>query len=121
MATIYTQIGGHEALAAVVADFYDRVLADDELAGFFTGTNMAKLKGRQVEFFAAALGGPDPYTGAPITSRWWRCILPTAWPPQAFRTASSSRSSRRFRRCATRLPRPARCSDTVETRSWRVS
>ena len=66
MATIYTQIGGHEALAAVVADFYDRVLADDELAGFFTGTNMAKLKGRQVEFFAAALGGPDPYTGAPM-------------------------------------------------------
>jgi hemoglobin len=27
---------------------------------------MARLKGRQVEFFAAALGGPDPYTGAPM-------------------------------------------------------
>jgi hemoglobin len=66
MSTIYSQIGGHEALEVVVADFYDRVLADDELAGFFTGTNMSRLKGKQVEFFAAALGGPEPYTGAPM-------------------------------------------------------
>ena len=65
MTSIYVQIGGHEALEAVVADFYGRVLADDELAGFFTGTNMARLKGKQVEFFAAALGG-QPYTGAPM-------------------------------------------------------
>ncbi len=27
---------------------------------------MARLKGKQVEFFAAALGGPEPYTGAPM-------------------------------------------------------
>lgn len=66
MSTIFDQIGGYEALEVVVADFYDRVLADDELAGFFTGTNMPKLKGKQVEFFAAALGGPEPYTGAPM-------------------------------------------------------
>ncbi|WP_101950721.1 group 1 truncated hemoglobin [Mycobacterium sp. 3519A] len=66
MATIYTQIGGHEALEAVVADFYERVLADAALASFFTGVNMARLRGKQVEFFAAALGGPDPYTGAPM-------------------------------------------------------
>lgn len=66
MATIYEQIGGGEALESVVEDFYDRVLADDELSGFFTGTNMARLKGKQVEFFAAALGGPEPYTGAPM-------------------------------------------------------
>ncbi|MBY8861664.1 group 1 truncated hemoglobin [Nocardia sp. CA2R105] len=64
--TIYAKIGGHEALETVVEDFYVRVLADDELKDFFTGTNMSRLKGRQVEFFAAALGGPDPYTGAPM-------------------------------------------------------
>lgn len=64
--SIFDRIGGYEALEAVVADFYTRVLADDELSGFFTGTNMARLKGKQVEFFAAALGGPDPYTGAPM-------------------------------------------------------
>ncbi len=66
MPSIYQQIGGHEALEAVVDDFYGRVLADDRLASFFSGTNMSRLKGKQVEFFAAALGGPEPYTGAPM-------------------------------------------------------
>ena len=64
MTSIYQQIGGHEALEGVVDDFYDRVLADDRLSGFFSGTNMSRLKGKQVEFFAAALGGPEPYAGA---------------------------------------------------------
>jgi hemoglobin len=63
MSTIYEQIGGQEALIAVVDDFYVRVLADPELAGFFSGANMSRLKGKQVEFFSSALGGPDPYTG----------------------------------------------------------
>jgi hemoglobin len=64
--TIYDRIGGHEAIEAVVEDFYVRVLADAQLGGFFAGTNMNRLKGMQVEFFAAALGGPEPYTGAPM-------------------------------------------------------
>ena len=62
--SIYDSIGGEPALVAVVDDLYRRVTADPELAGFFAGTNMAKLKGRQVEFFAGALGGPQTYTGA---------------------------------------------------------
>lgn len=61
--SIYEAIGGEPALVAVVDDFYVRVLADPRLAGFFAGANMPKLKGRQVEFFAAALGGPDVYQG----------------------------------------------------------
>ena len=60
---IYEAIGGESALVAVVDDFYGRVLADPQLAAFFAGVNMPKLKGRQVEFFAAALGGPDLYQG----------------------------------------------------------
>ncbi len=64
--SIYDKIGGHEAIEIVVEDFYVRVLADDQLAGFFAGTNMSRLKGKQAEFFAAALGGPEPYTGAPM-------------------------------------------------------
>jgi hemoglobin len=66
VSSIFEQIGGTEALEIVVDDFYGRVLADEELAAFFTGTNMSRLKGKQVEFFAAALGGPEPYTGAPM-------------------------------------------------------
>jgi hemoglobin len=61
--SVYEAIGGEPALADVVDDFYVRVLADPQLVGFFDGVNMPKLKGRQVEFFAAALGGPDFYQG----------------------------------------------------------
>jgi hemoglobin len=64
--TIYDRIGGHQALEVVVEDFYCRVLDDAHLSGFFSGTNMKRLKGKQVEFFAAALGGPEPYKGAPM-------------------------------------------------------
>lgn len=61
--SIYDRVGGHEGLEAVVEDFYNRVLGDDQLSGFFAGTNMNRMKGRSAEFFAAALGGPHPYTG----------------------------------------------------------
>jgi hemoglobin len=62
-ASIYDRIGGHEAIEVVVDDFYCRVLDDDQLSSFFSGTNMHRLKGRQAEFLAAALGGPELYTG----------------------------------------------------------
>jgi len=64
--SIFDAIGGYEAIEIVVEDFYMRVLADDQLSGFFAGSNMNRLKGKQIEFFAAALGGPEPYTGAPM-------------------------------------------------------
>lgn len=51
--TVYHRLGGGEVIETVVDDFYDRVLADQHLAGFFTGTNLSRLKGRQVEFFCA--------------------------------------------------------------------
>jgi len=69
--TIYDAIGGEPALVAVVSDFYDRVLADPELTGFFAGVSMARLQGRQVEFFAAALGGPVTYSGASMKDAHW--------------------------------------------------
>jgi hemoglobin len=64
--SIYQSIGGEDALVAVVDDFYDRVLADPRLAGFFAGAPVPRLKGRQVEFFGQVLGGPMTYQGAPM-------------------------------------------------------
>jgi hemoglobin len=61
--SIYDRLGGHEVVEVIVEDFYTRVLADDRLSSFFAGTNMNRMKGMSTEFFAAALGGPDPYTG----------------------------------------------------------
>lgn len=62
-ASVYEAIGGEDALVAVVDDFYERVLSDPQLAPFFAGANMNALKGKQVEYFAAALGGPAAYKG----------------------------------------------------------
>ncbi|GAA0546626.1 group I truncated hemoglobin [Actinomadura livida] len=61
--SIYESIGGEEALTAVVDDLYERILADDLLNTYFVGLNVNKVKGRQVEFFGQALGGPMAYQG----------------------------------------------------------
>ncbi|XRQ10408.1 group I truncated hemoglobin [Actinomadura welshii] len=61
--SIYESIGGEDALVAVVDDLYERILADDLLNGYFVGQNVNKVKGRQVEFFGSALGGPMVYQG----------------------------------------------------------
>jgi hemoglobin len=63
MASIYDQIGGGPAVAAAVDDLYTRVLGDRELAGYFTGIDMARQKTHLRAFVAAALGGPQLYAG----------------------------------------------------------
>ncbi len=63
--SIYDLIGGEEALVDVVDDFHARVLADPALRPFFAGVP-CRFKSHQMEFFGEALGGPHPYTGAPL-------------------------------------------------------
>ena len=60
MNVLIEQLGGRSVLDPVVDEFYDRVLADDELAPIFAGVDMARLVSMQQEFLAAALAaGPD--------------------------------------------------------------
>jgi hemoglobin len=66
MDTIYDAIGGQPALEAAVDRFYERVTADKELASFFNGIEMRKLKVHQVAFLAQATGGPVRYNGSGI-------------------------------------------------------
>ncbi|GAA0962538.1 group 1 truncated hemoglobin [Actinocorallia libanotica] len=66
--SIYDAIGGAAAVGAAVDDFYVRVLADPKLEGFFTGTDVARLKSHQRAFIAAALGGPELYKGRDLAS-----------------------------------------------------
>jgi len=61
--SIYTEIGGKEAVEAAVEDFYRRVLDDPSLSGFFTEFDMDRLKWHQKMFIMMALGGPPAYTG----------------------------------------------------------
>ncbi|HEY3504257.1 MAG TPA: group 1 truncated hemoglobin [Actinocatenispora sp.] len=61
--TDYARIGGGDAVRQVVGQFYEKVLADAELAGFFTGVDLAKLKRHQALLIAQVLGGPAAYDG----------------------------------------------------------
>jgi hemoglobin len=62
--SVYTEIGGREAVDAVVDVFYDRVLDDEQLAGYFDEFDMAELHAHQVQFISSVAGGPVSYTGA---------------------------------------------------------
>ncbi|GAA4545447.1 group 1 truncated hemoglobin [Pseudonocardia xishanensis] len=61
--SIYDEIGGAAAVSAAVEQFYERVVADPELAPYFDGIDLARLKGHQRMFIAVALGGPEKYVG----------------------------------------------------------
>jgi hemoglobin len=61
--SIYDSIGGAGAVRAAVDDFYARLLADPGLAPFFAQTDLPRLKAHQRSFIAAAIGGPEIFTG----------------------------------------------------------
>jgi hemoglobin len=61
--SIFDSIGGGPAVHAAVDDFYRRVLADPQLAPYFTGVDRQHLKAHQRAFIAAAIGGPQLYAG----------------------------------------------------------
>ncbi|WP_257299671.1 truncated hemoglobin [Haloarchaeobius sp. FL176] len=64
--TLYERLGGRESIRAVVDDFYDRLLADDELGPFFETANMERLRRTQTEFLCEAAGGPETYDAEPV-------------------------------------------------------
>ncbi|HEX5906346.1 MAG TPA: group 1 truncated hemoglobin [Propionibacteriaceae bacterium] len=59
----YDAIGGGPAVSAVVNDFYVRVLDDPQLAPYFEGVDIPRLKRHQVLLVTQVLGGPDNYEG----------------------------------------------------------
>lgn len=64
--TLYERLGGHDGIRAVVDDFYDRLLEDDELGSFFVDADMEKLRQTQTDFLCEAAGGPETYDAEPV-------------------------------------------------------
>ena len=64
--TLFERVGGERAIAELIDQFYDRVVADPELKPFFKNVSMVKLRRMQRDFFSAALDGPINYTGRPL-------------------------------------------------------
>lgn len=64
--SLWDRIGGQAGVDALLTAFYDRVLADPDLAPFFEHVPMDRLRRMQREFFSTALGGPLSYSGRPL-------------------------------------------------------
>lgn len=60
METLFEKIGGRPSIEKMVTAFYQRVLADPELAPFFKDADTERLERMQVAFFSIALGGGEP-------------------------------------------------------------
>ncbi|ELZ06482.1 globin [Natrialba chahannaoensis JCM 10990] len=61
--TLYDRLGGEDAIGAVVDEFYDRVMADEQVAHFFDDVDMQKQRAHQTQFISSVAGGPVEYTG----------------------------------------------------------
>ncbi|MEV4495420.1 group 1 truncated hemoglobin [Micromonospora arborensis] len=62
-ASHYERIGGASSVKAAVELFYDKVLADPELAGYFTSVDMVGQRRHLALMLTVVLGGPNEYTG----------------------------------------------------------
>lgn len=63
---LYDRLGGHDGIRAVVDDFYDRLVADDELGPLFEDADLETLRKTQTDFLCEAAGGPETYDAAPV-------------------------------------------------------
>ncbi len=70
--SLYTRLGGYDALVAVTKDFIGRLATDPTLAKFFTGlndTSKARVEAHVIDFLCVATGGPCIYTGQDMRDR----------------------------------------------------
>jgi hemoglobin len=61
--SLYEQLGGKAGIAAVVDEFYRRVVADELLEAMFAGHDMNQQRRHLAAFLGVALGGPNEYRG----------------------------------------------------------
>ena len=64
MDTLFERLGGLEAVAHVVFDFYERVQRSRRLSRYFVEVDMAKLIDHQTQFLSSLAGGPRSYSDA---------------------------------------------------------
>lgn len=64
--TDFERVGGTPAVVAVVDQFYARILADPQLAPFFTDVDLPRLRRHQVQMISQVLGGAVTYEGADL-------------------------------------------------------
>ena len=67
MTTLYERIGGEPAVDKAVDVFYEKVIADDRIAGYFDNLDMFAQANFRIptgkKFLTMAFGGPSEYSG----------------------------------------------------------
>jgi len=59
----YDRLGGFDSIRTAVDALYTRILKDDDLAPYFAGVDVARVKRHQVLLLCSLLGGPETYDG----------------------------------------------------------
>jgi hemoglobin len=62
-ATLYERLGGEAAVEAAVVRFYEKLMADASVSGFFADMDLAAQIQKQIAFMTMAFGGPTKFTG----------------------------------------------------------
>jgi hemoglobin len=65
---LYERVGGSQTIKRLVDRFYDRVLADPQLAPFFPHTDMNALRAKQVMFITMLMGRTRTFSGRSLTT-----------------------------------------------------
>lgn len=69
--TLFTRIGGQDAVQSVVDDFVVRMITHPQVGRFFAGldtTARSKFRSHLVDFICAAIGGSSGYRGRDMVS-----------------------------------------------------
>lgn len=66
--SLYARLGGLPAIQAVVPRFLERVASDERINYFFALSDLEALKGKLIDFFCSATGGPCAYAGRDMRS-----------------------------------------------------
>jgi hemoglobin len=61
--SLYERLGREVGISAAVDDFYRRVLGDPQLAPYFEGADMNRLRAHQAKLLVQVTGGPVEYDG----------------------------------------------------------
>ena len=61
--SLLDELGGVVGLRATVDDLYRRLLGDPDLAPYFIGSDIERIRAHMTDFLVAVLDGPDAYAG----------------------------------------------------------
>jgi len=68
MTTLFERLGREGGIEKAVAEFYGRVVADQQLRHHFENLDMTRLRRHQVAFLVAATGGVQRYAGEDVAT-----------------------------------------------------